>query len=164
MSSLAVVNAGLIASGDLARPVLEGNCVLVEDGKISGIGDAARLNALDADADTVIDAAGSAVMPGLIDSHFHVVIGEYQPRQKAVDFIDSYVHGGVTSMISAGEIHTPGRPQDAVGVKALAITAQRSFAAFHPTGAIRPLAESQPRDGLKLLPNITSPTATPRPL
>jgi len=162
MSSLAVVNAGLIASGDLARPVLEGNCVLVEDGKISGIGDAARLNTLD--ADTVIDAAGSAVMPGLIDSHFHVVIGEYQPRQKAVDFIDSYVHGGVTSMISAGEIHTPGRPQDAVGVKALAITAQRSFAAFHPTGAIRPLAESQPRDGLKLLPNITSPPATPRPL
>ncbi len=133
MSSLAVVNAGLIASGDLARPVLEGNCVLVEDGKISEIGDAARLKARD--ADTVIDAAGSAVMPGLIDSHFHVVIGDYQPRQKVVDFIDSYVHGGVTSMISAGEIHTPGRPQDAVGVKALAIAAQRSFSAFHPTGA-----------------------------
>ena len=64
------------------------------------------MNALD--ADTVIDAAGSTVLPGLIDSHFHVVIGEYQPRQKVVDFIDSYVHGGVTSMISAGEIHTPG--------------------------------------------------------
>jgi len=84
MSSLAIVNAGLIASEDLARPVLEGNCVLVEDGKISEIGDAARLNARD--ADTVIDAAGSAVMPGLIDSHFPVVIGEYQPRQKVVDF------------------------------------------------------------------------------
>ena len=33
MSSLAVVNAELIASGDLARPVLEGDSVLVEDGK-----------------------------------------------------------------------------------------------------------------------------------
>ena len=87
MSSLAIVNAGLIASGDLARPVLEGNCVLVEDWKISEIGDAARLKARD--ADTVIDAAGSTVMPGLIDSHFHVVIGDYQPRQKVVDFIDS---------------------------------------------------------------------------
>ena len=78
-----------------------------------------------AGADTVIDAAGGAVMPGLIDSHFHVVFGEYQPRQKVVDFIDSYVHGGVTSMISAGEIHTPGRPRDKAGVKALAIAAQR---------------------------------------
>ena len=133
MSSLAIVNAGLIASGDLARPVLDGDCVLVEDGKISEIGDAVRLNAND--ADTVIDALGSAVMPGLIDSHFHVVFGEYQPRQKVVDFIDSYVHGGVTSMISAGEIHTPGRPKDAAGLKALAVAAQRSFAAFHPTGA-----------------------------
>ncbi len=133
MSSLAIVNAGLIASGDLARPVLDGDCVLVEDGKISENGDAVRLNAND--ADTVIDASGAAVMPGLIDSHFHVVFGDYQPRQKVVDFIDSYVHGGVTSMISAGEIHTPGRPRDAAGVKALAVAAQRSFAAFHPTGA-----------------------------
>ena len=133
MSTLAIVNAGIIASGDLARPVLDGDCVLVEDGKISDIGDAARLNAND--ADTVIDASGAAVIPGLIDSHFHVVFGDYQPRQKVVDFIDSYVHGGVTSMISAGEIHTPGRPRDAAGVKALAVAAQRSFAAFHPTGA-----------------------------
>ena len=133
MSTLAIVNAGIIASGDLARPVLDGDCVLVEDGKISDIGDAARLNAND--ADTVIDASGAAVIPGLIDSHFHVVFGDYQPRQKVVDFIDSYVHGGVTSMISAGEIHTPGRPKDAAGVKALAVAAQRSFAAFHPTGA-----------------------------
>ena len=133
MSTLAIVNAGIIASGDLARPVLDGDCVLVEDGKISDIGDAARLNAND--ADMVIDASGAAVIPGLIDSHFHVVFGDYQPRQKVVDFIDSYVHGGVTSMISAGEIHTPGRPRDAAGVKALAVAAQRSFAAFHPTGA-----------------------------
>lgn len=133
MSSLAIVNAGLIASGDLARPVLDGDCVIVEDGKIREIGDAGRLNAND--ADTVIDASGAAVMPGLIDSHFHVVFGDYQPRQKVVDFIDSYVHGGVTSMISAGEIHTPGRPKDAAGLKALAVAAQRSFAAFRPTGA-----------------------------
>ena len=48
MSSLAVMNAGLIASGDLACPVLKGNCVLVEDGEISEIGDATRLNAIDA--------------------------------------------------------------------------------------------------------------------
>jgi len=133
MSSLAIINLGLILSGDLAQPLLEGDCLMAEDGRISRVGMASRLNPHD--ADTVIDAAGSAVMPGLIDSHFHVVFGDYQPRQKVVDFIDSYVHGGVTSMISAGEIHTPCRPRDAVGVKALAVAAQRSYANFHPNGA-----------------------------
>jgi len=133
MSSLAVINAGLILSGVLAEPLLDGDCVLVEDGKISRVGSSAQLDAKS--ADTVVDAAGGAVLPGFIDSHFHVVFGDYQPRQKVVDFIDSYVHGGVTSMISAGEIHTPGRPRDAAGVKALAVAAQRSFANFHPNGA-----------------------------
>ena len=37
-------------------------------------------------------------------------------------------------MISAGEVHTPGRPRDIVGLKALAITAQRTFSAFRPSG------------------------------
>ena len=133
MASLAVINIGTIASGDLAQPVLDDDCVLVEDGKISAIGGADQLNANN--ADTVIDANGGTVLPGLIDSHFHVAIGDYQPRQKVVDFIGSYVHGGVTSMISAGEIHTPGRPNDAAGVKALAIIAQRSYSVLHPDGA-----------------------------
>jgi len=39
----------------------------------------------------------------LIDSHCHVVLGDYTPRQKTVDFLDSYVHGGITSVVSAGE-------------------------------------------------------------
>jgi len=37
-------------------------------------------------------------------------------------------------MISAGEVHMPGRPKDVVGLKAMAITAQRAFAAFRPSG------------------------------
>jgi enamidase len=49
-------------------------------------------------------------------------------------WIDSCLHGGVTTMISAGEVHLPGRPKDVVGVKALAITAQRSFAGLRPSG------------------------------
>ncbi len=133
MTTLAVINLGLILTGQLDQPIASGDCVLVEDGIIKTVGDAGSIGG--EVADTVIDAAGGAVMPGLIDSHFHVVFGEYQPRQKVVDFIDSYVHGGVTSMISAGEIHTPGRPRDKAGVKALAIAAQRSYAAFRPTGA-----------------------------
>jgi enamidase len=37
-------------------------------------------------------------------------------------------------MISAGEVHTPGRPRDVIGLKALAISAQRQFANFRPSG------------------------------
>jgi enamidase len=133
MSTLAIINAGMILSGDLEHPLVGGDAIVVEDGKIARIDWGSQIDA--ASAETLIDANGAAIMPGLIDSHFHVVIGDYQPRQKVVDFIDSYVHGGVTSLISAGEIHTPGRPRDATGVKALAILAQRSYANFRPNGA-----------------------------
>ena len=82
----------------------------------------------------MIDAKGSALVPGLIDSHVHPVAGDWTPRQNQLGWIDSCLHGGVTTMISAGEVHTPGRPRDIVGLKALAITAQRTFSAFRPSG------------------------------
>jgi len=37
-------------------------------------------------------------------------------------------------MISAGEVHMPGRPRDVVGIKAMAIFAQRSFWTLRPGG------------------------------
>jgi enamidase len=37
-------------------------------------------------------------------------------------------------MVSAGEVHTPGRPRDIVGLKAMAIAAQRTFSAFRASG------------------------------
>ena len=66
-------------------------------------------------------------LPGLIDSHVHPVAGDWTPRQNQLGWIDSCLHGGVTTMISAGEVHMPGRPKDVVGLKALAITAQRTL-------------------------------------
>jgi enamidase len=51
-----------------------------------------------------------------------------------LDFIESSLHGGVTTMISAGEVHLPGRPKDVAGTKALAILAAKSFAAARPAG------------------------------
>jgi len=82
----------------------------------------------------VIDARGSTVVPGLIDSHCHPVFGDFTPRQRTVDFIESGLHGGITSMISAGEVHLPGRPKDIVGLKALAIVAARAYANARPAG------------------------------
>jgi enamidase len=89
---------------------------------------------LDDHADTVIDARGSTVVPGLIDSHCHPVFGDFTPRQRTVDFIESGLHGGITSMISAGEVHLPGRPKDVVGLKALAIVASKAYANVRPAG------------------------------
>jgi len=85
-------------------------------------------------AQVTIDAKGCAVSPGLIDSHVHPVAGDWTPRQNQLGWIDSSLHGGVTTMISAGEVHTPGRPRDIVGLKAMAITAQRCFDAFRVAG------------------------------
>ena len=132
MPTLGVVNIGTIVSGDLARGVVPGDSILVEDGRIARVGDGPGTGARD--ADVVVDAQGTTVMPGLIDSHCHVVLGDYTPRQKTVDFLDSYVHGGITSVISPGEIHAPGRPRDANGVKALAVAAHACFRNFRPSG------------------------------
>src|SRR5574342_1242390 len=124
-----VRNIGRLVSGDIRRPLLDADSLVIQDGVIRAVG-----RGLDEDADTVIDARGSTVMPGLIDSHCHPVFGDFTPRQRAVDFIDSGLHGGVTTMISAGEVHLPGRPKDIVGLKALAIVAARAYANFRPGG------------------------------
>jgi enamidase len=131
-SKLVISNIGLLLSGDLNRPILDADTLVAVDGRIAGVG---RAKDLDTEhATTVVDAKGVAVAPGLIDSHVHPVAGDWTPRQNQINWIDSYLHGGVTTMISAGEVHMPGRPKDAVGVKAMAIFTQRAFAAFRPSG------------------------------
>lgn len=134
-TTLAVTNAGAILSGDYTNPVIsDADTVLVADDKIVAIALAADVSDDVHSADVVIDAGGATIAPGLIDSHCHVVLGDYTPRQKTVDFLASYVHGGITSVVSPGEIHAQGRPHSAVGVKALAIAARTCFENFHPGG------------------------------
>jgi enamidase len=133
MSKVLLKNIGTIVSGDITAPILAGDAILVDDGKIRKIGKEAALNV--SDAAVVIDCAGTTVTPGLFDSHCHVVLGDYTPRQQQTGFLESEVHGGVTTFISAGEVHLPGRPKDPAGTKALAILAAKSFANFRPGGA-----------------------------
>ena len=127
---LAVFNIAKILSGDIAAPVAEGNTILMEDGRITAIGTGGNTE----DVDVAIDAGGMMAMPGLIDSHVHITFGDYTPRQKTVGFLESYTHGGVTTCISASEVHVPGRPRDPAGVKALAIAARKSFESYRPGG------------------------------
>ena len=131
-TKLVIRNIGQILSGKIEEPLIDGDCVVCDGGKITAVGYAKDL---DTDrATTVIDAKGVTLCPGLIDSHVHPVIGDYTPRQQQLNWIDSCLHGGVTTMISAGEVHAPGRPKDIVGLKAMAIASQRWYENFRPSG------------------------------
>ena len=125
-------NIGLLLSGDIDRPILDADTVVVLDGIITAVGRQADCDC--SQPATLIDARQTCLAPGLIDSHVHPVFGDWTPRQNQIGWIDSTLHGGVTTMISAGEVHLPGRPKDIVGLKALAIVAQRAFDNFRPSG------------------------------
>ena len=129
---LVVRNIGLLLSGDIEQPILDADAIVCLGGRIQWIGLAGDLDL--EGAATVIDAKGCALAPGLIDSHVHPVAGDWTPRQGQVGWIDSSLHGGVTTMISAGEVHMPGRPKDIVGLKAMAIASQRWYENFRPSG------------------------------
>lgn len=123
-------NLGAIATGDIAAPLADGDEILLSEGRIEAIGRGLASDGLD----QVIDAKGTTAMPGLIDSHAHPVFGDFTPRQQTQSFIESGLHGGVTTVISAGEVHLPGRPKDVVGLKALAIVAAKAWGALRPAG------------------------------
>lgn len=130
MTSLALTNIGSIISGSLEIGLVDADTILVEDGRIKELGQGLNTS----DCDSILNCSGTTVAPGLIDGHLHVVIGDYTPRQKTVGFLESWVHGGVTSGVSPSEVHAPGRPKDPVGVKALAIAAHKCFSNFRPGG------------------------------
>jgi len=134
MPSLRITGLGGLVSGRIGVAAAPVESVLIEDGVIAALDTGGE-------ADRELDAGGAIAIPGLIDSHAHVVFGDWTPRQSALGWIESSMHGGVSMMMSASEVHLPGRPRDRVGVKALAITAQRAFADFRP-GGVKVLAGS----------------------
>ena len=129
---LAVTNIGTIVSGDWHEPFAKGDTIIASDGKIETVGSASAKEV--ETCDVVIDANGTTAVPGLIDSHVHITFGDYTPRQQTVGYLESYVHGGVTTAISASEVHVPGRPRDPEGVKALAVAARKCFDGYRPGG------------------------------
>ena len=128
----AIINIGTIVSGDWQAPLVPGDTIVMTDGRIESVGTASA--AAVESCDVIIDAGGTTAIPGLIDSHVHITFGDYTPRQKTVGYLESYLHGGITTAISASEVHVPGRPSDPEGVMALALAAQRCFASYRPGG------------------------------
>jgi enamidase len=129
---VALVNIGTIVSGDWRKPFVEGDAIICADGKIVKAGSVSQAE-IDG-CEVVIDAAGTTAIPGLIDSHVHITFGDYTPRQQTVGYLESYLHGGTTTSISASEVHVPGRPRDPAGVKALAVAAHKCFEGYRPGG------------------------------
>jgi len=130
--STALINIGSWHDGSLNGTGPDADALVCENGLISWMGSSSEVSP-EAHA-AVVDCAGAAVVPGFIDSHVHSTFGDYTPRQNTVGFLESYLHGGMTRAISASEVHVPGRPTDRVGVKALAIAAQRAYLDYRPGG------------------------------
>ena len=132
MTKILLKNIGTLVSGRLNEPLLDADALVINDGLIQKIGKIADMQ--ETDAHTVVDCKGTTVSPGLIDTHCHPVFGDYTPKQNQIGFLESMLHGGITTAISAGEIHLPGRPTDPAGVKAMAILAAKAYANFRPGG------------------------------
>jgi enamidase len=132
MTTVLLKNIGIMVSGSLEEPVLDADALLIKEGLIHRVG---KIGDMDEDeTKMVIDCSGTTVIPGLIDTHCHPVFGDYTPKQNQIGFLESMLHGGVTTAISAGEVHLPGRPTDPAGVKALAILAAKAYDNFRPGG------------------------------
>src|SRR5262245_46955071 len=98
-----VTNIGEFFTGEIAMPTAPVSSILVEGGTVSAFDPPA-----DTQCDSILDVRGGAVLPGLIDGHVHPVFGEWTPAQNATGWMENYLHGGTTTMVSAGELHAPG--------------------------------------------------------
>ncbi|MGV0742107.1 amidohydrolase family protein [Mycolicibacterium sp. XJ870] len=146
MTTLLVEDIGLLLQGDAAVAPLRDTTLLIEDGQIAGIGvDCPH-------PDRVLSAGGLTVMPGLVDGHVHPTFGEWTPAQNSIGWIGNYLHGGTTSMVSAGELHIPGLDFTALTpelVLSIAITSK------HTTGRSRPSGVKLNAGTVLLVPGMT---------
>ena len=131
MSSMLVKNIGTLVTGDLKNPLRRADSIYIEDGFVRAIG-----NGITQPADVTIDAHGITAMPGLVDSHSHPTFGDFTPAQNSLLWITHYLHGGVTALISAGELHLPGLPlpPDPKTAVSLALVAKRCWDNLRPSG------------------------------
>ncbi len=131
MKSVLIHGIGALVTGDIRAPLSNATSLYIEDGRFREIGTGRTA------ADIVIDARGSLVTPGLIDSHVHPSFGDFTPVQNATNWISNYLHGGVTCMVSAGELHLPGLPIDDPDpnlFRSLALLTRACYDRYRPAG------------------------------
>jgi imidazolonepropionase len=69
MTATLVTGIGLLVTHDVERPELTDAALVVEDGAVAWVGEAADAPV----ADEALDVEGRCVIPGFVDSHSHVV-------------------------------------------------------------------------------------------
>src|SRR3989442_2963004 len=131
MKSVLIKNIGVLLTGDLKNPVRAADSIYIEDGVLQEIG-----TAIGRRSEIVVDAGGITAIPGLVDSHSHPTFGEFTPAQNSTTWINHYMHGGVTALISAGELHVPGLPlpPDPRTALSLAFLTKRCYDNLRPSG------------------------------
>jgi enamidase len=136
MKKVVLTNIGKLVSGDWDKGVLKEDTILIEDGHFKAIGFKDEIN--EKKADLVIDVNGMTVVPGFIDPHTHLPIGDYAPMQRMVGVMEESLLQGITTIINEWE-QFEGLPlfypSDPVGVKATAILAYKAYKNFRPGGA-----------------------------
>ncbi len=131
MVTTLITDIGLLVTGDPAAPLRHDTQLVIEDGVVAAVGEDATA------PDRVLSAGGMSVMPGLVDGHVHPTFGEWTPAQNSIGWLHNYLHGGTTSMVSAGELHLPGLPMDALSpelVTSLAVTSLHTTARVRQSG------------------------------
>jgi enamidase len=132
MTTTLVTNIGTLVRGPRGQAPLHDTTLVIEDGVVAAIGEEPHA------PDEVVDAGGLDVIPGLVDGHVHPTIGEWTPAQDAQGWVSNYVHGGTTTLVSAGELHLPGLAFEELTprtVKSIAFTSRDVTARLRPTGA-----------------------------
>ncbi len=77
MSNRIIIKNGCVVTMNDAADVLFDGAVVLEDDKIADVGGTADVLARHStDGARVIDAAGQAVLPGLVDLHYHTALGK----------------------------------------------------------------------------------------
>jgi enamidase len=127
-----------IVTGDIDRPIAEGDTIIARNSKIEAIG--SRKDLEPESAELFIEADGMTAMPGLIDPHVHPMLGDWSPRHSVMGLLEGALNGGVTSMLSQGSVHLEGRPRDPSGTKALAILTTKLYRQYRPGGGLKLLS------------------------
>jgi len=99
--SCVITNIGQLVTFDPAepeRPIRTDVALVIDEGRVAWVGDAAATPA----ADTLIDARGGAVLPGFVDSHSHLIfagdrVDEFESRMAG----RAYTAGGIRTTVAA---------------------------------------------------------------
>ncbi len=97
LGSTLIDGIGLLVTNEPGRPERENAALVIEEGVVAWVGDAADAPA----ADTRIDAEGRCVIPGFVDSHSHLIFAgdradEFEARMTG----QRYAAGGIRRTVS----------------------------------------------------------------